>query len=298
MPKKDDTPHELRPYLFHKIELTWSGTADAIGICPFCGGENKFFVSQTTGQFHCKTCPENGNAWTFVRKLHASGQVSTAEMTEVAADRRIQPATLQRWGWVKSIVDGTWMLPTYGFRAGDVQNINNLYRWDYAAKKRRLMSTSNFEHFLFGLHLWEEHKPDVFLCEGPFDAMALEEHCLIYGRDSDGNLVPEAEAGIPSLSDTTNILAVPGCEVFKETWLPAFEGKAVTLLYDSDRPRTGGSKENPKHLPPAGYAGMMATAKKLYGIAASISVINWGPQGYDPDLPEGYDVRDLLNAGT
>lgn len=300
MPGPTDTPQHLRPYLFHRCDLSWKGENDAIGTCPFCGREGKFFVSQKSGLYQCKVCvgpatnKSGGNAFSFLRNLHASSSATVADLEPVAEDRKVSVERLQRWGLVKSAIDGEWILPTYGFRKSPElpSEISNLYRWTPVKGKRRLLTTSNFQHGLFGLQFWDQSKPDVFINEGPWDAMALEE-VLMAWKEVSGRFIRTADI-TQSFYARTNILAVPGAGTFREEWPPIFSGKNVTLMFDNDHPRLN-DKTN-KLMPPTGFEGLKSAAKKLRPTAASIRVLDWGPEGFDASLPSGHDVRDILGV--
>jgi hypothetical protein len=298
MPKVDETPVMLQPYLFHRLELRWSGNEDAIGACPFCTGENKFFVNPTTGQYHCKTCSGGpkagknggGNIYNFMRGLHEEsiGTTSLPELELVAEERRVPVAARSRWGLVQSCIDREWMLPAYGPK----NEVNQLYRWSKLGDKRRLLATKTLDHCLFGTQFgfYTDRKP-VYILEGPWDAVAFEEQCLAYMLSS---LTKTFVKCFPEDSFRTqiHILGVPGCETFRDDWLPYFQGREVFLLYDNDHPRI--NKKTGKEIPSAGLSGMKMAARKLRDIAKVVNYLHWDDKGYNEELPSGYDVRDYL----
>jgi hypothetical protein len=90
-----------------------------------------------------------------------------------------------------------------------------------------------------------------------------------------------------------SIVAVPGCTIWQdEAWGKLCQSKEVVLAYDSDHPKTNALG----HVARAGWDGMQRVAGKLRGSAASVHILYWGPEGYDPEQPSGYDVRDLLSG--
>lgn len=111
-------------------------------------------------------------------------------------------------------------------------------------------------------------------CEGPWDGMALWE---------------------VAKGSSCQVIAVPGCNVWRDEWTELCRGKNVVLLFDSDHPRqyTAGGRESR-----AGYDGMVRVAKRLSGSAATVRWLKWGPDGYDPSKPSGWDVRDELSSST
>ena len=53
-------------------------------------------------------------------------------------------------------------------------------------------------------------------------------------------------------------------------------------------------------MPPAAFTGVRRAIRMLTGSKtppAGIQYLNWGKDGFDPDLPHGYDVRDALAEG-
>lgn len=324
MPKVDEIPEKLRPYLFHKVALTNNGEdAEAVGECPYCLGP-RFYISPTSGMYSCKNAscvgPDNksgGNVYGFIRHLHSVSSATREELEEIALERKIAVETLQRWGLVKSAIDGEWMLPGYG----DKGQINNLYRWtpmkqSDGSYKRRLLTTSTLSHCLFGFQFWDSKKPNVMVLEGPWDAMALEEAWMLHKRSGGKTLKPPVLPITDSMYATTNIVAVPGCDTFKENWIDHFKNKEVTLMYDSDHKRAickckksysviehdkcpkCGSTEITKYTLGAGYKGMESAAKKLRPVAATINILSWGEEGYVENQKDGFDIGDVNRLET
>lgn len=326
MPPSSEAPEFLRPYIHHGVQLTWKGEADAIGECPFCNREKKFFVSQKNGMYDCKICDagfdkegnpkSGGNVYTFIRKLHIEGLAATTDddLEEVAADRGLLVGTLKRWGLVKSVIDGEWLAPAYGFK-GNVgeRKINNLYKWAGSNGKRSLMVTATLQQCLFGMQFWDMAKPNVMVWEGLWDAAAIEEGLR--------KLKAVKALGETISLANTAILGVPGCGTFRDEWVPMFRGKNVWFGYDSDHPRYTCAEcqktysiidddvcprcksANRKQLnhedlikEPVGFAGMKSAIRKVAPVANKILYLAWGPDGYDPMVKDGYDSRDHLHS--
>lgn len=320
MPKSlGNEPEHLRPYLHHGLELRYEGTGEANGDCLFCGGERKLFVSQANGMFHCKVCDANGNQYTFLRMLHAESSSLTAEadLALVAEERKVSVASMRRWGLVQSAIDREWLLSSYHVNGKPVEDfsklgIYNLYRWSkpIATAKRRLIATAGISHGLFNLHNFDPTKPDVWICEGPWDGMRIDDEIRLYALGEDGKAFFAKSLPLDHplrFSNRVNIVAVPGCEVFREEWVKIFVDKNVYLAYDSDYPRKYKAghvkanefilhKDGSKTIP--GWDGMKSAARKLLGAAATISVLRWGDEGYNPSFNDGTDIRDILNAST
>ena len=301
----DDTPKELRPFLFHRLELSWGGSSEANGDCIFCGRDKKFYVNVETGKWNCRICGKSGNAITFLRELHKNSPTSKEHYDEVIEDRKLKYETLARWGLVQSLVDQEWMLPTYTPKNGTDSAINNLYRWSSPkmGAKRVLLCTSGFEHGLFGMQFYDPNKPDLDLLEGPWNAMAWEEEHL------------KTTSGKTRLRQT-NILGLGGATTFKDSWLKYFQAKNVFLAFDSDHPKRSCidckksyslvthrhcpscGKTEGRNVEPAGYNGLKGVTKKLKSTVASLHVLRWGEEGYDPTKPSGYDIRDFLKRDS
>lgn len=288
MPKlsKAEAPEALRPYLFYGLDLNY-GNGEAEGPCVSCGAESRFYVSPDKGLYSCKKCGVEGNVYGFLANLHAASKRRTreSELLALSSERSIAPTILKQWGLAKSLLTGEWLLPAYNDKGG----FSNLYRWisfkdpETGGTKRRLCGGPGLQHQLFGLHLIDPKRSEFLICEGPWDAMTLVQSL-------------NAAKGT-SVYREANVLAVPGCEVFREEWTYLFTGKKVSLLYDSDHPKT--NKETGAKIPPAGWRGCLRAAAILSSAKAppaTVQVLKWGPEGFSRLLPSGTDIRDLLTG--
>jgi ribosomal protein L37AE/L43A len=315
MPKVSgkEIPEKLRPFHFLGLDMRWEGKQVAEADCPFCGKENHFFIKLSTGQWQCKICggPSDkggGNIYSFIRELHKISMEQTPEddLELVSEERRIPAYILREWGLCLSVLDHDWMYPGYGipFDESGKRNVNNIYRWVKAGKKRKGLTTTGLEHCLGGIHLFDDSKPDIFLQEGYWDGMSVE-HALSRYKLSSGLLTLTSKP-YETLLASANVLAVPGSETFKESWIPIFKGKRVFIGFDNDYPRRfpdGHAQAGEyrlirgrKVIP--GYNGMEKVVKMLNGVATSIKILGWGEEGYDPALADGFDARDYLTTDT
>lgn len=310
MPKVSgkDVPEKLRSYHFLGLDMRWEGKKVAEADCPFCAKEDHFFIKLDTGQWQCKICggPSDkggGNIYSFIRELHRKSMEDAVEddLEEIAEERKIPAYILREWGLCKSILDHDWLIPGYGVATDEVgrRNINTLYRWVMAGKKRKALTTTGLDHCLGGVQFFDDSKPDIFLDEGYFDGMAAQ-YALSRFKLIEGVVTPTTKA-YETLLATMNVLAVPGAEVFKESWISIFKGKNVYLAYDNDYPRRKPDGElrivrGKKVMP--GYDGMEKAVRMLYGIAKSLHILNWGEEGYDSVLSDGFDIRDYLTSDT
>lgn len=274
-------PVALRPYLWLGMDLSVKDS-QANGDCPFCGKEGKFTVSVENGLWRCFTCGEGnenggGNALMFLRLLHALGTEQSDEefLDAVAKDRGLcNRATVKMWGIVRNpLPPHNWLVPGYNVDG----KLHQLYRQADIEGHRRYIPTPGIwpKGRSHALHLPLDRNPTnpiVYICEGPWDGMALWE--VAHGSTSE-----------------CQIIAVPGCNVWQDAWTQLCDGKQVVLLFDSDYPRQVGSKTFR-----AGYDGMRRVAKRLSGRAAAVKWLRWGPDGFDPNKPDGWDLRDALSG--
>jgi hypothetical protein len=304
MPKISDTPPCLLPFISHGVDFVReSHSGEAIGDCPFCGREIKFYVNQATGQWDCHDCKASGNGLTFLRQLYDLGAIDRPKADALVKDRGLlRLSTLNEWGVCILPTGPEWVVP--GFSAVK-RDVVQLYRYipDPKTGKRRLIATSGLNHGLFGVNLFDESKPDVYICEGPWDAMVLYEVFGMTKREADGtlNYTPNYDV---SLATSSNVLAVPGCRVFNPSWTTILKGKRVFLLFDNDRPRITKLPNGMEHLIPSdGFEGMKAAASVLANCEtppAEVHYLHWGVEDltYDPNLKHGYDVRDALTVDS
>lgn len=332
MPKVNDTPKMLKPYLFHGLDLDPKpGGSEATGECPFCGKEGKFSINIETGQSHCWYCnvsPDGKsgmNVTTFMRLIHERSMQNTSqvELDTFARDRGLfSSETLVKWGVCKSIVTGQWLMPGYSFDG----KLCNLYRYsrDYEGKMRWFCTHEVDQAFHMPVP-FNNALPNVYVCEGISDGMVLWEMMRVSKMASltilpDGSTSPILTTTgnhFSSLLGTANIIAVPGCNIFKESWLPLFASKKVTLLYDNDQPRMCPKTNKP--IKPAALVGLKRVANLLTNAENqpnSVHFLQWGAhseQGerggstdtnssnsgivnYTMSLANGYDVRDYLTS--
>lgn len=300
---RDETPENLRPYLFHGVDLQWkNGDKNAAADCPFCGREGKFNVEIATSKWRCVVCDtggekagksgfKGGNATVFIRKLHETSKCqSTLEL--IQHRRLLLESTLKSWGLVRSAITDEWLVPGYGIDS----KLNQLYRYVQLNNRWLLLPTPTLGHQLHYVAPWNSRAEQVCLMEGPWDGMVLYELLARVKADDSGNL-SLIENGDKPLSTTINVVAVPGCAVFNEKWSELFGDKIVNLMYDNDHPRK--HPTTGVEIPPAGLEGMKRVAGMLLESKKppkQINYLKWGNdgEGYNLDLPSGYDVRDAV----
>lgn len=270
----------LQPFIFHGVDLTkrvdsGSGGNQAVGECPFCGKSDKFYVNCESGQWQCFSCALKGNIPSFLSQLWETSRGDGEEFSDLKTDRGLlRVETLQEWGVKKSLITGEWLVPGYNHDKKLIQ----LYVYREIGGHKRLIPTKGLSHAIHGVNLYDSKKPTLYVTEGAWDGMILWETLKL------------------AKTKNANVLAVPSANVFRESWLPLLKGKIVCLMYDSDHPR---KREDGKTVAPVGFSavknltGMLMTSDSK---PKEVRYLKWGENGYDPDNPSGYDVRDYLKA--
>ncbi len=299
MPKleaKSDIPVNLKPYLFHGLELHRNGP-EAIGEWPWCGSE-KFSVNIEKGIWKCWVCNEGanekggGNIYTFLSHLYKLSHEKTTESDyqELQISRGfIEIDSMMIWGLAKSIITNEWILPVYGTD----QKIKGMYIYREIGNKKRMMGTAGMKITTpLGAGDFSHSKPNLIIVEGIWDAIALYE-VLSSGKIKDGKFVSSSKKTCELA--TTNLIAVPGCNIFPETWKYYAKGKNVTILFDNDYPRK--NKKTGKEIPPPAYSGIRKITNTIGDSAAGVEYLNWGEEDYhDTNTAEGTDLRDLFKG--
>lgn len=327
MPKLNEQPESLRPYLFHGVRLSWAeGDKEALGDCPWCGREGKLSINIPTGQWRCFVCNEGqekedksirgGNHRVFIRMLWERSFDSTKpdDYKALAAERGLLlPSTLVEWQLAKSTLTKNWILP--GYNSDGV--MTGLYQYVSNGSRRFWLPTPTLGHHLFGRHLFVPEHELIYLCEGLWDSTAWWEVLSMVKPSGDGNgnsyYVPTASREA-SLLSCENVLGIAGCQTFNEAWIPLFRGKVVCLMCQNDHekrmcgecrksyslhvhqrcPSCGSVSVSETVVAPASYAGMERVSKLIAPVAEAVYYLHWGENGYNPSLPTGYDLRDEI----
>lgn len=292
-PKTTDLPPHLRPFVSHGVEFPRSSTLsekeEVCGTCVFCG-KTKFYVepvSERPIRYDCKTCGRTGNTYDFLREVWTLCYAATSERDyEVLAENRGVPAEhLRAYGLCKGFV-GDWIAPGYGVK-GDIVN---LYRWVKMGEGRIVIPTSvpapnkdaepgATQHGYFAPVPLERPATwdAVEWCEGVFDSAARR----------------WAISGDKDRLSKTLVVGVPGCNVWTPGWGKLSGGKATTLLYDNDHPKTNPTTGVVTQAARSGVVRVAGMLSEFSDPPASTACLVWGPDGYDPLLPSGYDLRDV-----
>lgn len=291
-------PKGVETFLFHGVDVDYGTNTDqAIATCPFCD-KRKMYINMDNGCWDCKSCGAgakgsgHGNPVGFLKLLHES--LNGEGLEALAKERKfLSTVTMESWGVGFSNFNHKWYVPGYNAQGSLCQ----LYKLTQTPTSNRLFPTKNLGHQLHGMNLWDDKKSTVYICEGCWDGIALHE-ILGETKLSDSGLMATANYNKSLLKDA-NVIAVPGVNVFNESWCKLLKGKNVVLMYDNDYP-----KKHPKtgtDIGLQGFKGMQRVAKYLTETTdtpLSISFLAWGDAaGYTQEYPDGCDVRDVLAIG-
>ena len=293
-----EIPPELKAFDFHGVELTWtSSSKEATGDCPFCSKEGHFYVNKDTGQFNCHVCDENGNARSFLTKLieYSLRMTTIADLEPLSELRDIPVDVLKDFNVCRSIIDDCILIPAYNSK----KKIANIYRCflDHEAKWKAYPTAGCKVHPI-GIHLLQKKQVTRWICEGPWDGMAL--YGVFKSLELRGDRLVRTTNSKKSLLANHGVIAVPGSGSFDPSWFEYLDGLQTHLVYDNDHPR-----KNPKtgKITQPGWDGMQRVAKlagengqhpsSLYQLRWGNST-KWKRSGYDETLDNGYDIRDLI----
>lgn len=285
----DEAPTLLKAYTFHGLSLKTEGD-NARGMCPFCEKEDHFFVAIKTGQYNCRRCQNEGNLFTFLKNLYEVSLIrSTAKnqaMQRLAADRGLDIQEMVRWGVAVSIADDSFLLPMYNTK-GALANLARIVKVD--GKWRPYTTPTCKLHPFMPKGGLQKQQTTRWWCEGPWDAIALSFVLRNVRGDSRRWVL---HTGDQAAIKTNGVLAVPGAGTFNPEWLFYFSDENI-FTYDNDHPRTLPNSQK-KSMP--GWDGMnrvVRIANEETHSGKSLKLLVWGPGGYDVNLADGYDIRDL-----
>lgn len=234
----------LKGFEFHGVEFSGEVGNQAVGRCPQCGKENKFYVNVENLLWDCKVCGVQGNFQFFLewRYRQYRNRITNKLISALAKDRSLPESAFKGvgLGW-----DGKrYIFPVYN------QNLKMADLRHYILG-RRIMSTPRVKVGMFRYpQLLKSGKEKVYLCEGEWDTIALR-----------WLLERTGKKGV--------VVGVPGAAVFKDEWKGAFRGRDVILCYDHDQ---------------AGLDGQERALEGLVGMAQSVKSVDWLeslPEGYD-----------------
>jgi MoxR-like ATPase len=240
---------------------------EAIGLCPFTGKRDKFYVNIDNGLWDSKTAGMGGNVHQFLEQIQKIYQEAmTPERLKALADHRKLPMrAFEDWdlGWdgdYERKIDGVTVRGAYTLPVYDTSGtMIDIRRYNLSAKS--MMSTAGMKVGLMGAHkLTAKPSAPVYICEGEWDCIALT--WLLERLEIDAV-----------------VLGLPGAGVMKSEWSGWLTGRIIHLLYDNDR---------------AGRVGELSAWEKLKTVSRHITFTHWPAD----DVPDGFDVRDWVVYGA
>ncbi len=245
---------EVKGFVEHGVVFTAISGNQASGVCPFCGGQQKFYANMDTAVWDCKRCGRKGNFPQFLQQSWKDRYLKAfmgRVVLDLAADRGLKPKTLRSWGigWTGSF----YAVPAY--MNGLICNIQRYTIQETKNKKSRNMYNTTRGTNGIAQQMNPTNSTTVWIAEGVWDGGALSESLEAVGRKED-------------------VFALSGGNVFPKALADLFQDRDVIICLDNDL---------------AGTQGGHRIHQTLTGMARSMKFVNW-----PDDLDEGYDLRDLL----
>lgn len=248
-------PRVLTAFGFTGLKLTAS--KQWFGDCPFCGKAQDFYLKAGDNLlWDCKVCGRAGGFGRLLGEMAMLAQrtMTPAQLQALARNRGLQPETLRRAG-VGCLHGRLYTVPIWSW-AGTGEGCVDLRRWTFV--QPRLLSAPGARAGLWGgQNLKASEKDPVYIMEGEWDGMAMEE--TLRTQSAQGSIV-----------------ARPGASVFSAGWPPLFVGRDCIVCNDNDA---------------AGRRGDERVRVMLEGVARRVRFVEW-PEG----TADKYDYRDLLLA--
>lgn len=263
---KKDPPKGIKPFNWLGADLKPQQNSDNwIGDCPFCGGEEKFFVNEERSVFDCKSCGIEGNQITFMTRLASELREATLrrqfvklgqERGTVKVDGHelsypIPVKVLSSFKMVWDDINEGWLVPCFSPKGDTVRSMRRY-------KRKQMRAIAGVDLQLGGMERLQLVKKGgkVWLCEGEWDAVAMALLLQESGRDKD------------------QVVWVPGSNCMREKWAATMSGYDIIAVYDNDT---------------AGEKGALKAYKHCNGVVNSIKFVHW-PDG----LPNKFDLRDYI----
>jgi len=206
------------------------------GRCPFCGKDEHFSINKETIKYHCKKCGQGGGYKTFIEEIVKLGQTHFKGFPalRLVKDRELPLKLLKRYKVGYLPLKKVYIIPTV-----DSIRIYNFKTFVHLAGTQ--LSLFNSEQIL-------DKKGTIWLCEGEWDTMAMDE---LITKSSD------------------ICIGVPGAGTFKAQWVQMFRDRKVNVIFDNDD---------------AGRKGSIKVYNALKPLVRELKLIHWNEdlkEGYD-----------------
>jgi len=285
-----DYPEGLRPFIFHGLNVDYQPGGDqGVADCISCGKPAHLYINAGTGAWNCHRCSDSGNIYTFFRMLHkesmeayANGkEETTAEL--LSAAKGISIDTLWEWGIVPSVLTGDLIIPSYNMD----NRLATLYRVFLEGDKWKPLVAPTTKRHPFGWNLIGDQKT-LFICEGPWDAMALYEAFQENYRQPDGTIEPCNQRR--NLLHEYAVIGLPGVSHWHDEMFSSLP-ENVVFAFDNDHPERRGKKI----VQPA-WDGIQRIVKMAAKVETppNLAALAWGKDYHDEEISSGYDISDLL----
>jgi len=213
----------MRGFEQHGVTIVNPDAGDnAIGDCPFCGRDAKFYVHKTELVWDCKVCGLSGNFTQFLARVADAYRPNLTgdALDALCKSRGLRPQTLRAWrvGWSGAF----YSIPTTGNAKREVTDIRR-----YRIGSKAMSTTGAHPCLITAAELTDS--PRVWLCEGEWDGQAWWE-CLRRNKVTD------------------DVFATPGALTFPAVSLSLFQGRDVVVMYDNDEAGRKGEEKVLKAL--------------------------------------------------
>ena len=180
----------------------------------------------------------------------------------LVARRGLDEETFRTFGVGYNALNESYLIPVWDQDKKELYNVRI-----YDVKSGVLKNTAGSKASMFGLPSTARPYKTVWLCEGEWDAMTMQE---IINKNN--------------FKDTI-ALSVPGASTFKAQWAGLFHKKIVHVVFDNDHDKTD---KMGIFRPGAGKLGSKKINENLKSIVSSLEFTHW------PDSwKDGFDLNDL-----
>lgn len=240
----------VKAYCQHGFIPTGESGTEIFGACPFCGKQNRLYVNKKSKAWDCKHCEKHGGFLTFLEEITSlcKDNFTGANAIKLAKSRGVSLNTLRKFDLGFNAVTNSFCFPV---RGPDGKRVNDVRMY----KNGKLISTATCKTGLLNWDKIPTCKGTIWLCEGEWDGMAMQEILDKLGMTDDV------------------ATAVPGAGTFKAVWVPFFTGRKVFTLYDNDE---------------AGQKGALKIFNALIREAKELKFVNW-----TSEYTNNFDLRDL-----
>jgi len=198
----------LKGFEQHGVSFSGGDESNAVGDCPFCGRDKKFYAHREEGVWQCWTCSRSGNFESFL-KLRAEDYRQAFKgsiVKTLSVDRGLKPRTLKAWG-----VGWSGEFYSIPLRGNPTRQVTDIKRYTIGGKA--LATTSG--HLSLATPLELRGGDRIWLCEGEWDAMALWEMLEAVGIKDE-------------------VWSTPGAASFPKRSVDMFYDREVVVAFDND----------------------------------------------------------------